>query len=111
MQCFRHLKEHFKLINLRAVLRSCDVKFDEPIDGILAGLFADAQVGRLATGRTNAAGLKAEFVETTVLRPGPSQPVIREGGLNASGEEKVTEWSFDAEAVQCLLLLLPTAIS
>ena len=75
MQVGRHLEKHLELINLRTVLRRRDVKFDQSLHSLLTGLLADAEVGRLAAGRADAAGLKRELVETAVLRPRLAKPV------------------------------------
>ena len=72
MELCRHLKKDFELVDLRAVLGRRDIEFDQPIYGLFTGLFANAEVSRLAAGRADAAGLKAELVETAMLRASPS---------------------------------------
>ena len=62
LQSNRHLEEQFELIDLGTVLGCRDIEFDEAIYGILTGLFADAQVGRLAAGRAGTTGLETKFV-------------------------------------------------
>ena len=95
-----HLKKQLELINLRTVLWSREIKLDESCHRLLSGPLANAQVGRLTSGRTNAAGLDPHFVETTVLRPCLAQPVRRERGLDLPGKEEITQRPLDAEALQ-----------
>ena len=62
MQVDRHLEKHFEFVNLWTVFRRRDVKFNESVNSLLTGPLANAEVGRLAAGRANSAGLKAKFV-------------------------------------------------
>ena len=59
-----------------------------PVHGFLAGSFADAQVSRLASGRADAAGLEARFVEPAVLWPRLPKPVWLERELDPAGEHQ-----------------------
>ena len=73
MQLGWHLEKHLELINLRTVLGCRDVKFNESLNSLLTGLFADAEVSRLAAGRADAAGLKAQS-DRARCAPGPVLP-------------------------------------
>ena len=68
-------KNTSNLIDLRTVLGCRDVEFDQALHGLLTSTLADAQVGRLATGRTDAAGLEAKFVEPAVFRARLAEPI------------------------------------
>ncbi len=57
------------------VLWCRDVKFDDALDGLLTGLCANAQVGRLAARGPDSACLDAKFVEPAMFWPGLSKPV------------------------------------
>ena len=93
MQVRRHFEKHLELINLRTVLGRSDVEFDKAVDRLLTGLLADAEMSRLATGWTDAAGLKTHAIEPAVFRARLSKPVGRQAlaglgrgtGDNAAG--------------------------
>ena len=57
LQSYGHLEEQLELIDLGIVFGCRNVEFDEAIHGILTGLFADAQVGRLTAGRAGTTDL------------------------------------------------------
>ena len=70
-----HFQNHLHLIDLRTVFGCRDVEFNQALHGLLTGTLADAQVGRLAAGRTDAAGLQAKFVEPAVFRARLAKPI------------------------------------
>ena len=95
-----HIEVHVELVDLRAILGRIDVEFDEAGHGLFAGGLADAQVSWLAAGRTNAAGLEAQAIESALLGADLTEPLRRKGSLDPAGEEELSERSLDAEAIQ-----------
>ena len=96
----RHIEEDLELVDFRAVFRCVDIEFNEAGHGFFAGLFADAQMGRLAAQWTNAAGLDAHAVEPAVFRASFAEPLRGEGRRDASRVEEVAQWALDAESIQ-----------
>ena len=105
-----HVDVDVELVDLGAVLGRVDVEFDEAGHGLFAGRLTDAQVGRLAAGRTNAAGLEAQAIESALLGADLSKPLGRKGGLDPTGEEELSERPLDAKAVQRHLSGLQVAV-
>ena len=106
-----HLKKHLKFIHLRLILRRGDVELDEPVHRFLARALADAQMSRLTTNRTNAAGLDAKLVEPAMLRPSLPEPVRRECVLDRAREKQPSQRLLDAKPIQHRLLILATAVA
>ena len=96
MQRRRHLEKHFELINLRIVLRCCDVKFDEAVNGFLTGLLADAEVGGLAAGRADAAIARIlELRDQAHQRCGLPRTLAETGKVKREDLEGIASMSLD----------------
>ena len=110
VQLRRHVEIDIELVHFGAVLGRVDVEFDEAGDGLFAGRLTDAEVRRLAADGADAAGFQAETIEAAVFRSELAEPLGGQGGLDAAGEEQLTERALDAELIQRRLGFLQVAI-
>ena len=100
MQRGWHVEVDVKLVDLGAILGCVDVELDEAGHGFFAGGFSDAQVGRLAAERTDAAGLEAQAVEPALFGPDLAEPLGRKRGLDPAREEELSQRALDPELVE-----------
>ena len=106
----RHVQVDVELVDLGAVFWRVDVELDEAGHGLFAGRLADAQVSGLAAGRADAAGLEAQAIEAALFGPDLAEPLGREGDLDASRKEQLTQRALDAEAIKGRLGGLKVAV-